>query len=76
MKKLKSITIMGGSIYLPGNTTKYAEYNIWFDALSANIVVDSLAEYVPIKLVGQDATHGTVLTHNLFDLLNLCTLPN
>ena len=70
MKKLKSITIMGGSVYLPGNTTKYAEYNIWFDALSANIVVDSLAEYVPIKLVGQDATHGTVLTHKLFDLLS------
>ena len=70
MKQLKSITIMGGSMYLPGNTTKYAEYNIWFDALSAQITVDSLAEYVPIKFVGQDATHGVVCTHKMFDLLS------
>ena len=70
MKKLKSITIMGGTIYEPGNTTKYAEYNIWFDALAAKIVLDSLADHVDIRMVGQDANHGTILNSTLFDFLS------
>lgn len=70
MKKLKSITIMGGTIYEPGNTTKYAEYNIWFDAQAAKIVLDSLADHVDIRMVGQDANHGTILNSTLFDLLS------
>lgn len=70
MKKLKSITVMGGSVYLKGNTTEYAEYNIWFDALAANKVIQALADDVDITLVGQDATHGTIIPHGLLDFLS------
>ena len=70
IKKLKSITIMGGSIYLPGNTTEFAEYNIWFDAKAAKIVLNELSDDVKITFVGQDANHGVILNHTLFDLLS------
>lgn len=70
MRKLKSITIMGGTIYEPGNTTKYAEYNIWYDAIAAKIVLDALADHVDITMVGQDANHGTILNSTLFDFLS------
>lgn len=69
MKKLKSITIMGGAFHHKGNTTEYAEYNIWFDAEAAQIVVDALADDVTIKFVGLDATHGTVLSHSFLAFL-------
>lgn len=70
MKKLKSITVMGGSLYLEGNTTKYAEYNIWFDAPAADIVFNALADDVKITMVGQDCNCPVILTHHLFDLLS------
>lgn len=70
MKKLKSITIMGGAMYHKGNRTDYAEYNIWFDAKSCDIVVRELADDVKITFVGLDATHGTVLEHKFFDFIS------
>lgn len=70
MKQLKSITVMGGSLYLKGNTTEFAEYNIWFDAPAANIVFDALADDVKITMVGQDCNCPIVLNHHLFDLLS------
>lgn len=70
MKKLKSITIMGGAFNHKGNTTDYAEYNIWFDAKAASFVVENLADHVPMKFVGLDATHGTVLSHDVMDFLS------
>ena len=62
MKRLRSITIMGGSFERKGNTTDYAEYNIWFDAEAAEIVVNELADYVDTTFVGLDGTHSCVLS--------------
>ena len=70
MKQLKSMTIMGGTINNPGNTTKYAEYNIWFDASAAKYVIDSLADHIDIRMVGQDANDNMILNSSLFDLLS------
>jgi len=62
MKRLRSITIMGGSFERKGNTTRYAEYNIWFDAEAAEIVVRELADDVKMTFVGLDGTHSCVLS--------------
>ncbi|MBR3693483.1 MAG: nucleoside hydrolase [Erysipelotrichales bacterium] len=70
MKKIKSITIMGGAFFVPGNITPYAEYNIWFDAQAAEIVVNELAEDVDIRIVGIDASNQIVISHGLLDFLS------
>lgn len=70
MKKLKSITIMGGSFYEKGNTTPYSEFNIWFDSLAAKIVVQELAEAVPVTFMGLDATHSVMMDHRDLDFLS------
>ena len=70
MKKLKSITIMGGNFYVPGNITPYAEYNIWFDADAAQEVIHALAEDVDIRIVGIDASNQVVISHGLLDFLS------
>ncbi len=59
MKKLKEIVIMGGAVRIPGNTTPYAEFNIYSDPLAAQIVFES---GIPITLVPLDATHQVFLT--------------
>lgn len=64
MKHLRSITIMGGSFERKGNTTLYAEYNIWFDAEAADIVVKELADDVQMTFVGLDGTHSCVLSYD------------
>ena len=70
MKHLRSITIMGGSFERKGNTTPYAEYNIWFDAEACAVVVDLLAEDVDITFVGLDGTHSCVLSYDEVALMN------
>lgn len=70
MKKLKSITIMGGAFYVPGNIGPYAEYNIWFDAEAASYVVSELADDVDVTIIGIDATNPIVISHGLLDFLS------
>lgn len=70
MKLLKSITIMGGAFFVPGNITPYAEYNIWFDAEAASIVINELADEVDIRIVGIDASNEIVISHGLLDFLS------
>lgn len=69
MKHLRSITIMGGSFERKGNTTNYAEYNIWFDPEACDVVVRELAEVVDITFVGLDGTHSAVLSFDDVKLL-------
>ena len=39
--RIKQIVIMGGNINVPGNATKAAEFNFWFDPEAAQIVLNS-----------------------------------
>ena len=58
MKKLKELVIMGGAVRTRGNTTLYAEFNIFSDPLAAQIVFES---GLPITLVPLDVTHQVFL---------------
>ena len=58
MKKLKELVIMGGAVRTRGNTTPYAEFNIFSDPLAAQIVFES---GLPITLVPLDVTHQVFL---------------
>lgn len=53
-KLVKNVVIMGGAFLSAGNTTRYAEYNIWADPEAAAIVANST---LPITYVGLDVTH-------------------
>lgn len=52
MKKLKSIVLMAGNGFGPGNVTKYAEFNVYVDAEALNVVLDLAVEKL---FVGWDA---------------------
>ncbi len=64
LKKIKMVYMMGGAIYVPGNTTAadskhYAEANIASDPYAAQVVFQS---HVPITLVPLDATRYVPMT--------------
>jgi purine nucleosidase len=59
MKKLRELVIMGGTVRTRGNTSPYAEFNIFSDPLAAQIVFES---GIPITLVPLDVTHQVFLT--------------
>lgn len=54
---IQEIVLMGGGTF--GNWTPAAEFNIWADAESAQIVFGS---GVPITMIGLDATHQALAT--------------
>lgn len=63
--KIKSLIFMGGAARAEGNTTPYAEFNFWFDPVSANRVLQSP---IPNKVMfGLDITNQAVLTKAEFD---------
>ena len=49
--------IMGGAVECAGNTTPYAEFNIWDDALAAQKVLNA---GIPTTLVGLDVTNKVI----------------
>jgi inosine-uridine nucleoside N-ribohydrolase len=53
-KLAKRVVIMGGAFLCRGNTTPYAEYNIWADPEAGAIVANSA---LPITFIGLDVTH-------------------
>ena len=53
---VKSINLMGGAVNVPGNVTKYAEFNIYCDPEAANAVLSS---GIDIKMCGLDITRVT-----------------
>lgn len=65
--KIKKVITMGGNIDVPGNTTPYAEANIYGDALAADLVFKAGFR---LTLVGLDVTLKTLLT--LQDIDYLC----
>lgn len=58
-ENIEEVIVMGGAINRPGNITKSAEFNIYVDPHSANVVFKS---GLPITLVPLDITHEVILT--------------
>ncbi|MBT2333301.1 nucleoside hydrolase [Variovorax paradoxus] len=61
---IKKIIYMGGAIDVPGNTTKYAEFNWWFDPDAAQFVVRLP---IPQVVVPLDVTDTVFLTKPIYD---------
>ncbi len=63
--RIKQIVFMGGNAGVPGNATKHAEVNFWFDPEAAQVVLRSR---IPRKVMfGLDICNHAVLTRAMFD---------
>lgn len=61
---IKQIIYMGGAVHVPGNTTKLAEFNWWFDPEAAQYVV---RQPVPQVVVPLDVTDTVLLTTPIYN---------
>lgn len=61
--RMAGMSIMGGSL-TSGNSTSFAEFNIWFDAEAARIVFDS---GIPIKMCGLNLTQQANATDSYIE---------
>lgn len=61
--KVKSTTVMGGAIHVPGNETAYAETNIAFDPEAAEYVFAN-CEDIEVNVVPLDVTKQVFWTKN------------
>ena len=59
VKHVKSVVIMGGAGFVPGNVSDYAEANIWNDPHAADLV---FAADWQIVMIGLDATTQVMVT--------------
>lgn len=63
--KIGSIVMMGGAVRVPGNASKLAEFNFWFDPEAAQVILRSgIAKKVLLPL---DASIQAVFSRKLFD---------
>lgn len=53
---VKSLTIMGGSEFAKGNTSRSAEFNFWADPEAAQIVLESFNGMDKLKLMTWECT--------------------
>ncbi|MBI4462780.1 MAG: nucleoside hydrolase [Acidobacteria bacterium] len=58
-REVKEIVQMGGAVAVPGNTTRYAEFNLWVDPEAAAVV---FASGIPLRFVPLDVTEKLILT--------------
>ncbi len=63
VSKVKSVTVMGGSVWAGGNATPHAEANIWQDPHAAETVFSAPW---PVTLVGLDVTQKVICTNDQF----------
>jgi len=64
-RKIAGIVIMGGNVHVPGNASKAAEFNFWFDPEAAQVVLRS---EIPNKvLFALDVCNNTQFTRQIFD---------
>ncbi len=71
--KIKRLIFMGGNVHVPGNITKSAEFNFWFDPEAAHAVLSA-----PIRekiMVGLDLTNQALITKKHFDELVAVSTP-
>ena len=54
------LVIMGGALFVPGNVTPSAEFNWWFDAEAASIVLE---QDIAVEVVPLDATDSIVFDY-------------
>jgi inosine-uridine nucleoside N-ribohydrolase len=72
-RKIRRIVIMGGNVRVPGNSSKAAEFNFWFDPEAARAVLRS-----PIGkkiLFGLDICNQAVIGKAQFDQLTAAKTP-
>ncbi len=62
LKRAKEIVIMGGGFFCPGNVTPQAEFNIWFNAEAADVVLSSRDDVVILPL---DVTRNLIFTREM-----------
>jgi len=71
--RIKRIVFMGGAVHAPGNTTKAAEFNFWFDPEAARIVLRSR---IPQKIMfALDICNLAPLTRAMFDRIVAVKTP-
>jgi purine nucleosidase len=68
--KLKEIVFMGGAAFCPGNSTPQAEFNIWFDPLAAQMMLNAGVKFT---MFGLDVTEKAHITEQR--LASLRTQP-
>ncbi|WP_150266910.1 nucleoside hydrolase [Paenibacillus tepidiphilus] len=71
--KLKKVSVMGGTVYNPGNVTPVAEANIWGDPEAADRVFSA---GFPLLMVGLDVTLKTLITEQHIELLKRLGKPD
>jgi len=69
---IKQIIYMGGAVHVPGNSTKAAEFNWWFDPDAAQEVVRLPIPQVVIPL---DVTNTVQLTKSIYDRIAHAAKP-
>ena len=71
--KIRRLVFMGGNVQVPGNTTRKAEFNFWFDPEAAQIVLrSSIAKKV---MFGLDICNQAVLTRAKFEEIAAVKTP-
>jgi inosine-uridine nucleoside N-ribohydrolase len=71
--KIKQIVFMGGNLNAPGNATQWAEFNFWFDAEAARIVLRSR---IPKKVMFDlDVCNSAPLRKAQFDQIVAARTP-
>ncbi|MEJ8847930.1 nucleoside hydrolase [Variovorax rhizosphaerae] len=69
---IKQIIYMGGAVHVPGNTTKTAEFNWWFDPEAAQYVVRQPVSQAVVPL---DVTDTVLLTKPVYDRIANAAKP-
>lgn len=64
VKQVRSVVVMGGAYFVPGNKTPHAEFNAYVDPDAADQVFN--AKWDDITLIGLDVTHRTVLARDVW----------
>jgi inosine-uridine nucleoside N-ribohydrolase len=71
--KIRRLVFMGGNVHVPGNSSKAAEFNFWFDPEAARIVLRSAIRRK--QMFALDICNQAVLTRARFDEIAAVKTP-